>query len=340
MTSSHEPVPTFLSIDVEPDGLELTRSASSSWTGYDAMIEFAEQMRSRLAERSGAVPTFGWYFRMDPQIGQTYGRPEYALAEYERRIARLAACGDYFGVHAHTLRWSQSHRRWVHDFSDRDWIKHATKSALDAYARWSGSPVQRFRGGAGFLTNEIIEVAEQCGAKVDLTLELGVALGFTWWRVASAVDDSPMVGRYRDCRMAPRVPFRPSHGDFRIPAGAGGRSIIMVPLTTGPPVRPRPPWRRLAQYLILGRGGYEVLYPSDDWPSETFYWDLIEHQIASMDRPYVSLAIRTDPPDSIRRRKIYRMFNELANHRLAERLRFVDPLDAAPGLAETPAQKS
>jgi hypothetical protein len=114
----------------------------------------------------------------------------------------------------------------------------------------------------------------------------------------------------------------------------------MVPLTTGPPVRPRPVWRRLAQHLILGREGCEVLYPSDDWPSERFYWDLIEHQIASMDRPYVSLAIRTDPPDSIRRHKIQRMFNELTNHPLAERLRFVDPLDAAPGLAGTVVQKS
>jgi hypothetical protein len=338
MIASHEPVPAFLSIDVEPDGLELSRSASSSWTGYDAMIEFTEQLRARLAERSGAAPSFGWYFRTDPQIGQTYGRPDYALAEYGQRIARLAACGDYFGVHAHTIRWSENHRRWVHDFSDRDWIAHATKSALDAYARWSGSPVQRFRAGAGFLTNDIIAIAEQGGVKVDLTLELGVALGFTWWRVASAVDNSPMVGRYTDCSMAPRVPFRPSHGDFRIPAGTDGRSIIMIPLTTGPAVRPRPAWRKLAQRLILGRGGCEVLYPSEDWPSEKYYWDLIERQIESMERPYLSLAIRTDPPDSIRRHKIYRMFNELANHRLAERLRFVDPLDAAARLAETPAQ--
>ena len=333
-TSRDEPIPAFLSIDVEPDGLELTRNDSSGWTGYDAMVEFAEEMRSTLTGRSGVVPAFGWYFRTDPQIGQTYGRPEHALAAYEHRVARLAARGDYFGVHAHTIRWSEGRRRWVHDFADREWIAHATKSALDAYARWSGSPVQRFRAGAGFLTNDIVEVAERCGVKVDLTLELGVALGFTWWRVASAVDDSPMVGRYTDCRMAPRVPFRPSRGDFRISAGAGGRDLVMVPLTTGAPVRPRPAWRRLAQRLILGRGGCEVLYPSDDWPSERFYWDLIERETASMDRPYVSLAIRTDPPDSDRRHRIRRMFRELSNHRVAERLRFVDPLDVAPGLAE------
>jgi hypothetical protein len=85
--------------------------------------------------------------------------------------------------------------------------------------------------------------------------------------------------------------------------------------------------------LILGRGGYEVLYPSDDWPSETFYWDLVERQLRSMVCPYVSLAIRTDPPGSARRYKVRRIFDELPNHRLSERLRFVDPLDVAGNLA-------
>jgi hypothetical protein len=331
--SGDDTIPAFLSIDVEPDGLELTRNDASSWTGYEAMIEFADQMRFKLAERTGIVPKFGWYFRTDPQIGQTYGRPDYALTEYKQRIAHLIVSGDYFGVHAHTIRWSKNRRRWVHDFSDRDWIVHSTRSALDAYERWSGSCVQRFRAGAGFLTNDIIEVAEQCGVKVDLTLELGVALGFTWWKVASAVDESPMVGRYTDCRMAPRVPFRPARNDFRISDKVNGRDLVMVPLTTGPAIRPRPAWRRLARRLILGRGGYEVLYPSDDWPSETFYWDLVERQLRSMVCPYVSLAIRTDPPDSARRYKVRRIFDELPNHRLSERLRFVDPLDVAGNLA-------
>jgi hypothetical protein len=335
MISPNEPVPAFLSIDVEPDGLELSRSVAASWTGYDLMIEFAEQLRSSLADRSGRMPNFGWYFRTDPQIGDIYGRPDYALAEYENDVARLAAAGDYFGVHAHTIRWSERQRRWVHDFADHDWIAQATRSALDAYARWNGSPAQRFRGGAGFLTNGIIEVAEQCGVKVDLTLELGVALGFTWWKVPSAIDNSPILGRYTDCSMAPRVPFRPSLDDFRISAGARGRDLVLVPLTTGPAIRPRSVWRKLAQRLILGRDGFEVLYPSDDWPSERFYWDLVEHQLDTMHRPYVSLAIRTDPPDSVRRHKIERMFRELANHPLAERLHFVDPLNAAPGLTET-----
>src|SRR5262249_6965437 len=191
----NETIPAFLSIDVEPDGLDLTRNDSSAWTGYAAMMEYTDQLRSGLTGRSGIVPKFGWYFRTDPQIGQTYGRSDYALTEYAQRAAQLKTVGDYFGVHAHALRWSEKRERWVHDFSDREWIVHSTKSALEVYARWSGSPAQRFRGGAGFLTNEIVQVAEQCGVKGDLTLELGVALAFTWWRVGGAVDESPIVCR-------------------------------------------------------------------------------------------------------------------------------------------------
>jgi hypothetical protein len=336
-TPRADPIPAFLSIDVEPDGLDHSRGRAAGWTGYDAMIDFAERLRLELTRRGGAAQAFGWFVRTDPQIGRTYGRPEHALAEYPQRVAALVARGDYFGVHPHTHRLSARRRRWVHEFSDREYIVHATASALDAYSRWRGAPARHFRGGAGFLTNDIVAVAEQRGVKVDLTIELGVALGFTWWRVPSAIDDSPIVGRYMDCSMAPRVPFRPAPHDFRVPGGRDARDLVMIPLTTGPAIRPRPAWRRLAKRLILGRDGHEVLYPSDDWPSARFYWDLVERQLASMDRPHVSLAIRTDPPDSVRMRKVQRVLEELPAHPLSERLRFVDPLPIAADLATAPA---
>lgn len=297
------------------------------------MIEFAEQMRFKLAGRTGTVPKFGWYFRTDPQITQAYGRPEHVLAEYPECIARLRTNGDYFGVHAHPIRWCERRRLWVHDFVDREWLIHCTRSSLDAYSRWSGSPIQRFRAGAGFLTNDIIEVADQCGVKVELSLEPVASWGLTMRKVPSAVDDSPRVGGYTDCRTAPRVPFRPARHDFRISGGASGRNLVMVPNTTGSAVQPRPAWRQLARHLILGSAGQDVLFPSADWPSASFYWDLVARQLRSMDRPYLSLAIRTDSPDSALLGKVRQLFDELPEHRLAEQLRLVDPLDIAPDLA-------
>src|SRR5262245_14193139 len=105
MTESRtDTVPAFLSIDVEPDRIDPSRNDSSGWTGWEAMVEYAGRLRIQLTERSGSVPKFGWYFRTDPQIGQVYGRPEYALTEYKQHVADLVAHNDYFGVHAHTLR--------------------------------------------------------------------------------------------------------------------------------------------------------------------------------------------------------------------------------------------
>lgn len=327
--SGNGSIPAFLSIDVEPDGFQLPRQNAPAWPGYGAMFEFADRLRSRLAERSGTSPGFGWYFRTDPQIAEVYGRPDHVLREFPERISRLAANGDYFGVHAHPIRWSERRRSWVHDFADGEWLVHCTSSALDAYAHWSGAPCQRSRcGGAGFLTNDIVETLERHGVKVELSLEPVAGWGLTTRKVATAIDASPMVGAYTDCRMAPRVPFRPARDDFRIADRTGGRDLLMVPVTTGPPVRPRPVWRRLARRIVLGSAVHEVLFPSVEWPSERFYWDVVARQLESMNRPYLSLGIRTDSPDSAMMVRVRRLFDELPQHPLAERLRFLDPLDA------------
>jgi len=87
-------IPAFLSFDVEPDGFQLHRGDPADWAGYDAMVAFAEHLRSELAERSGAAPKFGWYFRTDPQIAEVYGRPDYALTEFSGYTAQLTAKGD------------------------------------------------------------------------------------------------------------------------------------------------------------------------------------------------------------------------------------------------------
>jgi hypothetical protein len=75
-----------------------------------------------------------------------------------------------------------------------------------------------------------------------------------------------------------------------------------------------------------------MLYPSVEWPSPEFYWNLVERQLQSMRRRYLSLAIRTDAVDSDSMIHARRQLAALPRHPLAERLSFVDPLDIAPGL--------
>src|SRR5689334_17944724 len=116
-------IPAFLSIDVEPDKFQMSRNDERAWAGYDAVFQFLVTLRDELARVSGAVPRFGWYFRMDPQIKHVCGCADTAISRFADRQAALAADGDYFGVHAHPLRWSAKEQVWVHDFDDSCWVR-------------------------------------------------------------------------------------------------------------------------------------------------------------------------------------------------------------------------
>jgi hypothetical protein len=102
----------------------------------------------------------------------------------------------------------------------------------------------------------------------------------------------------------------------------------MVPLTTRSLVPPRPRWRRAARRVLRGRApiAVEVLYPMARWPSADGYWDIVDQQLRSMPRPYLSLGIRTDAVASDTAATVRRIFDALPGHPLAQRLRFENPL--------------
>jgi hypothetical protein len=329
-------IPAFLSVDVEPDAFQLSRSAPAGWPGYDAMYDFCERLRHELAKRSGVNPKFGWYFRTDPQIEEVYGRADDALVAYPERTARIKAHGDYLGVHAHPIRWCEQRKLWVHDFGDPEWLAHCTRFAIQKFSQSLGSPALRTRWGAGLLTNDIIKATEECGVAIDLTLEPVAGWGLTSTEVGTSVDTSPMDGPYTDCRSAPRGPYRPAHHDFRVKDNASGRRVLMVPLTTAPLQAPTNGWRgaarRFKHWAMRKPTEVRMMYPANEWPSTQFYWDTVERQLDSMKRPYLSLAIRTDADDLKIAARVRSLFEALPQHRLAERLRFVDPLEHAPML--------
>lgn len=321
-------VPAFLSVDVEPDGFQLERRDPPPWAGYLALVDYVTRLRADLAGWTGRTPRFGWYVRTDPQIAEVYGRPDHALAALPACVERLRAAGDYLGVHSHPIRWAPECGQWVHEFGDADWQAYATRFALDAFGRWAGAPPRLFRAGAGFLTDRIVETVEQAGVAIDLTLEPVTGWGVGAPAVPSGVDAAPIVGSYTDCGGAPREPYRPARHDFRVDGGRAGRRLLMVPLTTRSLVPPRPRWRRVARRVVRGRApaAVEVLYPSAGWPSAHEYWDVVDRQLRSMRRPYLSLGIRTDAPTSAVAGRVRRIFDALPGHPLAQRLRFENPL--------------
>jgi hypothetical protein len=336
--SQGEPIPAYLSFDVEPDGFQLSRTAPPHWTGYDMACSFAERLRTGIESLTGIVPRFGWYFRTDPQVAEVYGRPDYILAKHPDRIDGFLAHGDYLGVHAHALRWCGRRNTWIHDFADAAWVAESTKIALESFAGWCGSPTERFRSGGGFLSNTIIEVLDDYGVKVDLTLEPVAGWGLTAATVPTAVDDTPFIGQYTNCAGSPRVAYRPARHDFRIPAGRkDGRKLTIIPLTTYvPDVGPQadvPRWRRVAKSL---RKRFcpvpQVLYPSLPWPDPKTFWDLAERELESMRNPYLSLAVRTNAADSKAMAAEWQILEALHEHPLGKRLHFTDPLESLSSL--------
>jgi hypothetical protein len=337
---ARETIPAFLSIDVEPDAMQISGNDTDHWPGYRATYDFAGSLRRDLARVSGAKPIFGWYYRMDPQIEQVCGRADIAMTAFPDRTAALREEGDYFGVHAHPLRWSNERQLWVHDFGDRQWLRDSTKFALDAFTACNGSPTRLFRAGAGFLSNEIVDVVDRNGVAAELSLEPVAGWGLRSKVVPGAVDTSPIVGDYTNCVMAPKTPYHPSHEDFRKAGNGDARRILLIPLTTGPAVLPPRGLISMLKRRLRGKAEPEavhMLYPTEDDWTERYFWDLISHRLGSMERPYLSLAIRTDRLESFRAARVCRVFTELTRHPLAKRLRFVNPLAVKEQIAPQPA---
>lgn len=320
-------IPAFLSIDVEPDGFQLSSDEPPVWSGFEAMIPFMASLRESLANRSGRRVQFGWYFRTDPQIEAAYGRPDHALRYYGDPIECFRANGDYLGVHVHPLRWNEELRSWVHDFADVQWLRDSIRASCAVFAEWSGSPAAYSRYGAGFLTNDVIVATEASGVTVDLTLEPVAGWGLRSSAVPTSVDESPIIGAYVDCRNAPREPYFPSREDFRQRAAVGSRPLVLIPLSTAYFSR-----RPTAPPAV------HVLYPSIPWPSEAYFWDLALKQLETMERPYLSLAIRTDALDMAVTSLVRRLFEALPGHPIAERLHWVDPREVVADLVGAAAE--
>ena len=290
------------------------------------LVDHIDRLRADLTGRTGRTPQFGWYVRTDPQIAEVYGRPDHALVAFPECAARLQAAGDYWGVHPHPIRWAPECGQWVHEFGDGESLAQSTRFALDAFGRWAGAPPRLFRAGAGFLNNRIVEVIEQAGVAIDLTLEPVPSWGVGAPTVSTGVDASRIVGGLH--RLWRWKPYRPARRDFRVDGGRTGRRLLMVPLTTRSLARPRPWWWRAARRVLRGPAPcwVEVLYPFSNWPDPDEYWDAVAQQLRSMRRPYLSLGIRTDAPNSETAVRVRRVLDALPRHPLAARLSFENPL--------------
>lgn len=335
MRPFHRDIPAFLSIDVEPDGFQYP---NLGWTGFESLPGLVARVRGELADLSGVTPRFGWNLRMDPQVAEAHGRPDYLAVAYADVLARLEREGDVFGSHIHPLRWSADRQCWVHDFADDDWTEHCIESSFDAFAKAFGDPPARHRYGGSGLDNCVVAALDEHGVRLDLTLEPGSPPGpLTATKdVQSGIDAAPKTAPMPNCRGVPRRPYRPSRADFRRVGDGDARRLILLPLSSTRLRYGKPWWRQAGGTVKRGsRPLPRVLWMSTWRGAPKRFWDLAARHLGASPRPYLSLAIRTDAPGSGDAMRVRALLEYLPRHPLARRLRFVDPLDAVPDLLTT-----
>ncbi len=137
-------IPLILCIDVEPDEREIKRGIAKDWQGFEETYKFFSNLRPHLEEATGAPVRFSWFFRMDPQIEDTYGLSWWVAKRYGEVIEQLELAGDEIGLHTHAWRWDSGLHRWITDNGDQKWVRHCIHTSFEAYRSAFGRPCISF----------------------------------------------------------------------------------------------------------------------------------------------------------------------------------------------------
>jgi hypothetical protein len=241
------PVPVILAVDVEPDGRLLDPARPLPWRGYEALHAYLSALRPRIAQATGSPVHYSWFFRMDPQIADVYGSPDWAARRYDSAVCAASAEGDEFGLHQHAFRWNTTSANWVCDHGNQAWVEHCVKMGFTAFAGHFARPCPSFRFGDRWMNNETLHLVERLGARADLTLEPGMPA------VRALVAHESHTGWLPDYSEVPHGIYRPRRDDYRRRDSRRADGIWMVPVTTGS-VPPRGGALKRA-LLRLGRAG-------------------------------------------------------------------------------------
>jgi hypothetical protein len=203
-------IPIILCIDVEPLEREIDRVVAKDWDGVEETFRFLSDVRPALAAATGAPVKFSWFFRMDPQIADTYGDPSWVVRRYGKIIEQLERAEDEFGLHTHAWRWDERFKRWVVDHADQEWVEHCLRMSFEAYRRAFGRSCYSFRFGDHWMNNATIDLLESLGVRFDLTVEPGMK------PAPALVLKELHTGSLPDYTVTPRRPYRPAREDFQL----------------------------------------------------------------------------------------------------------------------------
>jgi hypothetical protein len=323
-------IPVIFGVDVEPDPRLVNRSAPEPWTGFEGVHRILSAMRPRIAEATGSPVRYSWFFRMDPQIAESYGSPGFAVERYPQLVTEMERHGDELGVHPHPYRWRPREQVWTEDYGDSPWVKHCLDMSLEAFRSAVGRSCRAARFGDAWLSTEAVDWLERAGVAFDLTVEPGTP------RRRPFQSDERGSGWVPNLCRVPREPYTPSRSDFRRPAASGSREIRVVPLTSGYqeglPLPHR--LRRLALNGWRYRRQDTPVALWRNWKAPNTFERVLGRALEAQKRPYLAVAARTD---SRMASKLPAIFDALLSQPDRRRFVFTTPAQAVEMLEQTPA---
>lgn len=315
------PVATIFRIDVEPDGFFIDRWKQTPWKGFEGTVDFIDDARLRIAAATGAPAHFTWLFRMDPQIAEVYGRPDWAVTHYPSWPRQFVEDGDEIGLHTHAYRWIAERKRWSLDHANQVWVDHCVRISFDAFRRSFGRDCLSFSFGDRWMNNQTFELIASLGVRYELTVEPGAE------ERPSYHMNELFTGTLPAYANVPRYPYRPSRRDFRVAGPERTSGPWIIPMSTG--YLPRGLIRTF-YYAVRDReirkGEYCTLNPMLDHRA---FSTLVHRALAEGRQPFLSLVTRTDAfaePGSLR--NIRRNLDWLLRRPDIGRFRFVTPAEA------------
>ncbi len=231
----------LLLIDIEPD-LRHT-AADSGWAGNDLAMEHLKSLRANLQHTTQRPVHFNWFYRFDPQILRTWGRPDELLHSCPGLVKQIADWGDHCGLHCHLWKWDEAHQRWYNEFADPAWEEHCLRSSVQHFTDAMGYAPTSVRMGERWMSPRLPPLMRQLGIRFDLSIESGTPGG-------PVFDDPFATAPLPDVAEYPVEPW-----------DAGGEpGLTMIPITVS-----SPHWIRIYRFPYLKRQRVSlnlVLHPS------------------------------------------------------------------------------
>lgn len=316
-------IPVITCFDVEPDPRLTVRGRQDSWKGYEGMYAFLSEVRRQVEFTTKAPAHFGWYFRLDPQIEDTYGRADWPLRTYSGCIEKTLQDGDEIGIHPHTYKWGEEVGNWVSIHDDADYCNSCIELCFRTYEDFFGSPCRSLRMGDKWISNEAVQYAEKLGMKYDLTLEPGHESR------PHVVRNEFFCGQLPSFAGVPQHPYLPWKLDFRIPDKKRKDGLWMIPLSSDKIEGVMGATQRFSRKVLRGRWHEQDYLTLNFEMKPWIFRKLVNQQLKKLNQPYLAIVSRVDI--SIKKDTYHHMcanLRYLLTFQHASRLRFSTPDEA------------